>query len=134
MEQEYLAYPFDLFAAQQEEELPSDPLARPDLPDLDAEADEMPAWAPEVPAESCACCGADNPMGTEVCPLCGWGSDAAAENAPDTPSEVNHGLSLADAQMNFRTFGICDPQILREIWEEQQNASGQYADDGQYGV
>ena len=126
MEQEYLAWSPE---AAQDEQTPPDPWARPDLPDGDGAADGVLAWSPSSPTEPCACCGADNPVGTEVCPLCGWGSDAAAERDPAAPSEYNRGLSLDDARMNFRAFGICDPQLLREIWEEQQNAQHRYADD-----
>ena len=32
----------------------------------------------------------------------------------DEPSDQNHGLSLAEARLNFRVFGICDPWLRRK--------------------
>ena len=43
-----------------------------------------------------------------------WEIDYDVEDDPDAPSDQNNGLSLNEAQMNFRTFGIADPWILQE--------------------
>ncbi len=55
----------------------------------------------------CPCCGVergDSPfMSTRICPVCGWEDDPDA--AADEPSKLNGGLSLDEAQLNFRVFG-----------------------------
>lgn len=48
-----------------------------------------------------------------VCPICGWQADAMVQDAWE-PSTCNHGLSLLEAQLNFRTFGWSDPAMLIE--------------------
>ena len=66
----------------------------------------------------CPCCTAEFPMpphAGDICPVCGWEIDPEAETAPEQPSEANHSLSLSEAQMNFRAFGICDPSLR---WNE----------------
>lgn len=95
------------------EDAAPDPYDRPDL--CAAQADEAPClWPhPGAPTEPCPCCGADipeHPSSGYICPTCWWEIDpfAAGENEP---SDQNHGLSLAEARMNFHTFGICDPSL-----------------------
>ena len=40
--------------------------------------------------------------------------DYDVEDDPDAPSDQNNGLSLNEAQMNFRAFGIADPWLLKD--------------------
>ena len=100
---------------QTEEEAAPDPL---DRPDLYAEEDELsePVWTqPDMPTEPCPCCGADipqNPSPGYICPMCWWEIDYFAADE-DEPSDQNRGLSLAEARLNFRVFGICDPWLNR---------------------
>ncbi len=55
----------------------------------------------------CPCCGAereDSPfMPARACPVCGWEDDPGAPG--DEPSKLNGGLTLDEAQLNFRVFG-----------------------------
>lgn len=88
---------------------------RPDvLPETD-QAD-VADWAlPEQPSEPCPCCGADipeNPLPGYICPTCWWEIDPFVSDEAD-PSDLNRGLPLEQAKMNFRVFGICDPDIRR---------------------
>ncbi len=100
---------------QTEEDAAPDPL---DRPDLYVEEDELsePVWTqPDMPTEPCPCCGADipqNPSPGYICPMCWWEIDYFAADE-DEPSEQNRGLSLAEARLNFRVFGICDPWLNR---------------------
>lgn len=101
---------------QVEEEGAADPLDRPDLC-ADAQDEQEPHWTqPDMPTEPCPCCGADipeNPSPGYICPMCWWEIDYFTADE-DEPSDQNHGLSLAEARLNFRTFGICDPWLRRE--------------------
>ena len=101
---------------QEEEEAAPDPLDRPDL-HVEEEAPQEPFWTlPDMPTEPCPCCGADipeNPSPGYICPMCWWEIDYFTADE-DEPSDQNHGLSLAEARLNFRTFGICDPWLRRE--------------------
>ncbi len=55
----------------------------------------------------CPCCGAEREdslfMSTRICPVCGWEDDP--DVADDEPSALNGGLTLDEAQLNFRVFG-----------------------------
>ena len=101
---------------QEEEEATPDPLDRPDLC-ADAQDEQEPHWTqPDMPTEPCPCCGADipeNPAPGYICPMCWWEIDYFTADE-DEPSDQNHGLSLAEARLNFRTLGICDPWLRRE--------------------
>lgn len=101
---------------QEEEEAAPDPFDRPDLC-AQAQDEQEPHWTqPDMPTEPCPCCGADipeNPSPGYICPMCWWEIDYFTANE-DEPSDQNHGLSLAEARLNFRTFGICDPWLRRE--------------------
>lgn len=74
-------------------------------------------WESGFPTEPCPCCGAPIPSPPPMvylCPVCRWETDGFAQEGPDAPSARNRGLSLTEAQMNFRAFGICDPWIDEE--------------------
>lgn len=79
---------------------------------------ELGRWTmPDEPTEPCPCCGADipqDPVDGYVCSVCMWEIDYDVQGQPDAPSKQNRGLSLNEAQMNFRAFGICDPWIDKE--------------------
>lgn len=99
--------------APEDDDAPPDPWERPDLPDLDGE--QAPPWSPEIPVEPCPCCGADipqNPSWGYICPTCLWEIDYDAQDASEEPSDQNHGLSLEEARMNFRTFGCSNPWLI----------------------
>ena len=101
---------------QEDEEAAPDPLDRPDLC-ADVQDEQEPHWTqPDLPTEPCPCCGADipeNPSPGYICPMCWWEIDYFTADE-DEPSDQNHGLSLAEARLNFRTFGICDPWLRRK--------------------
>ena len=102
-----------------EEEACPNPLDRPDL--YEENEPQEPVWTlPDGPSEPCPCCGADIPESPSpgyVCPMCWWEIDYFTADE-DEPSDQNHGLSLAEARLNFRTFGICDPWLRRNKDEE----------------
>lgn len=102
-----------------EDEPAPDPLDRPDFDT---------AWPEDTPAPNCdelgrlyapcACCGAETvPEGSiaHICPVCGWETDTFILS-DDEPSDQNHGLTLDEARLNFRVFGICDPSLR---WETE---------------
>ena len=109
-------------AADDAEDDPSDPWEdRPDLfvETAEEDTDALLYAVPALPAEPCPCCGADipeNPSPGYICPVCGWEIDPFAADA-EAPSDQNHGLSLSEAQLNFRVFGICDPRLR---WETDE--------------
>ncbi len=55
----------------------------------------------------CPCCGAEHEgspfMSFRICPVCGWEYDPNADITK--PSTLNGGLTLDEAQLNFRVFG-----------------------------
>ena len=94
--------------------------ARPDLEPVGAGA-EACVWEQPDPDRPCPCCGADipeNPFPGYICPMCWWKIDPFAADE-DAPSDQNHGLSLAEARLNFRVFGICDPWLKRDADETE---------------
>lgn len=102
--------------ADEREEASPDPYDRPDR--CAEQADEAPyLWPyPGAPTEPCPCCGADipeNPSPGYICPTCWWEIDLFTADEHE-PSDQNHGLSLIEARMNFRAFGICDPSLWHE--------------------
>lgn len=100
---------------QPEEEAEPDPLDCPDLYAEEAGPAEPALTQSDMPTEPCPCCGADipqNPSPGYICPMCWWEIDYFAADE-DEPSDQNRGLSLAEARLNFRVFGICDPWLNR---------------------
>ena len=105
---------------EQEDEENCDPYFRPDAVPEEDESEGLD-WQPEMPTEPCPCCGADipeDPSWGYICPVCGWEIDYDTQDDPDAPSDQNHGLSLAEAQWNFRTFGVLEPWAYCENSEE----------------
>lgn len=97
-----------------------DPLDRPDLLPPADDADPWPVFDPFFGEEPplCACCGAAwpfVPQDGDACPVCGWALDERAQADAGRESACNRGLTLEQAQMNFRAFGISDPALR---WEE----------------
>ena len=117
---EYAFLPEAFFggAAPEEDEEELDPYFRPDaVPEEDEPEPMLPDWLPEPPTEPCLCCGAEipeNPSWGYICPVCGWEVDYDVQDDPDKPSDQNHGLSLNEAQWNFRTFGTTAPWKIIE--------------------
>lgn len=68
----------------------------------------------------CPCCGyitiADDqgvPCFGDICPVCFWEIDFLA--GPDDPSAANHGLTLTQAQKNYKDFGACEKEMLQHV-------------------
>lgn len=68
----------------------------------------------------CPCCGyytfsapANHNHG-DICPVCFWENDAFIKNATE-PSLCNHGKSLRECRVNFKSFGACVYEMLRNI-------------------
>ena len=100
---------------EREEEYHPDPLSRPDLCDTAGDESAVLWPLPGMPTEPCPCCGADipeNPYPGYICATCWWEIDPFVCSDSE-PSDLNHGLSLEEARMNFRAFGVCDPNINR---------------------
>lgn len=64
----------------------------------------------------CPCCGyytynvpAKDDCGY-ICPVCFWENDSFIKS-PDEPSDQNHGLSLKEAQNNFKNIGACRSEL-----------------------
>ena len=68
----------------------------------------------------CPCCGENTlPSPADVCtgfvcPNCGWEIDTFP---PDEhhPSDQNGGISLAQARVNYKECGFCDPRIAEYL-------------------
>jgi len=65
----------------------------------------------------CPCCkNITIPNGGEalayICPVCLWEIDFFI-SAPDEPSDLNHGLTLYEAQENYRTCGAVLPRLTQ---------------------
>ena len=103
-----------------DEEPAPDPLDRPDLVPLEEEEPDDGSLLFDPmggETEPCPCCGADipaNPSWGYICPKCWWEMDDDVAGDPLRSSDLNHGLSLEEAQMNFRAFGISNPALR---WE-----------------
>lgn len=65
----------------------------------------------------CPCCGCITyPVPREealayICPVCFWENDLFLSRE-DEPSDENHGLTLAQAQANYKTLGACRRELL----------------------
>ena len=72
----------------------------------------------------CLCCGNETlPVPAEdaiayICPVCWWENDVFIHSKND-PSDENHGMTLLQAQENYKKYGICDvsPRLYRCKWK-----------------
>lgn len=98
---------------QPPEDSAPDPLDRPDFEAVwpDREQPDLPDGL-ICAYEPCPCCGAESipepPSPGYICPICWWEIDLFCVGE-DEPSDENHGLTLSEARLNFRTFGTIDP-------------------------
>lgn len=108
----------------------------PDAEDLDvyARPDFAAVWQDDVPVEyefdpvtglpmtACPVCGIltyVEGMEEQICPVCGWEQDDTLRDEWEESAQ-NGGLSLIEAQLNFRTFGEIDP--MRQIKGDREDA------------
>ena len=47
-----------------------------------------------------------------ICPVCMWENDVFTAS-DDEPSDENHGLTLNQGRVNYRTLGVCDPRLAQ---------------------
>ena len=75
----------------------------------------------------------------DICPVCFWEDDTyfnfdadpivglyynqepTAEELLDIPSGANHGLTLRDAQKNYRLFGACIKEMLPHVRKPKES-------------
>lgn len=94
-----------------------------ECPDLEAEWLADAQWEEDefdpvtgLPLIECSVCGVRayiEGMRGQVCSVCGWQQDDSLQDEWEE-STPNGGLSLVEAQLNFRTFGEIEPARLRE--------------------
>lgn len=73
---------------------------------------------------ACPCCGyLTIPVDTDgsgffslgfICPVCFWEIDTFI-NSENEESDQNGGLTLAQARLNYRTFGACNKRMLQYV-------------------
>lgn len=121
--------------AEETEERPPAPYDRPDFDAVwEPDASDDPPCDPVtgLPLTPCPCCGAETvPEGGvpgTVCPVCGWAEDGLLADEWE-PSAQNHGLSLYEARMNFRAFGVTAPW---ELWEKTEKMNGETEEDAEF--
>lgn len=84
------------------------------------QSQERPA-PPERPGVyPCPCCGCITlPVPAAeaiayICPVCYWENDVFLTQ-DDEPSDENHGLTLREAQENYRQYGAVQPALVRYV-------------------
>lgn len=112
----------------------TEPYDEPEEIDVYARPDFAAVWQDDAPAEyefdpvtglpmtACPVCGIltyVEGMHEQICPVCGWEQDDALGDAWEESAQ-NGGLSLIEAQLNFRTFGEIDP--ARQIKGDREDA------------
>lgn len=81
------------------------------LPEINADT-RRAQEVPPVGKYPCPCCGNITlpvpPMDAVayICPVCLWENDVFIAS-DDEPSDENHGMTLKEAQENFRKCGLC---------------------------
>jgi hypothetical protein len=66
----------------------------------------------------CPCCGymtLDERCEYDICPVCFWEDDGTDDHNADSVSGPNHGLSLTQARLNYRTFGASEADMLPHV-------------------
>lgn len=64
----------------------------------------------------CMCCGNETlsvPVDDAIayiCPVCWWENDVFLRSS-DEPGDENHGITLLEAQENYKKYGICDQRL-----------------------
>jgi hypothetical protein len=69
--------------------------------------------------KSCPCCGyltiptneKNQVFSGFICPACYWEIDSFIKNENEK-SDQNHGLTLAEARLNYSTFGACHEKMI----------------------
>lgn len=78
-------------------------------------------WIPEGSGpHACPCCGhltLDGRGNYDTCPVCFWDDDGQDEHDADRVrgSTPNHGLSLAQARVNYAEIGACARAVLPHV-------------------
>ena len=70
----------------------------------------------------CPCCGyltipasgKDSVCAGYICPVCYWEIDVFISSENER-SDQNAGLTLLQAQLNYRSFGACDEKMLQYV-------------------
>lgn len=75
---------------------------------------------PQKTEYPCPCCGyftfpvPQNQALAYICPVCYWENDLFINDA-DEKSDENHGLTLNEAQKNYKKFGAVRPDFLKYV-------------------
>lgn len=68
---------------------------------------------------TCYCCGhktlTEGPGEYDICPVCFWEDDGSGFIGSDTPSSVNNGLRLNEAQKNYQKWGAAHPDYVARV-------------------
>ena len=55
-----------------------------------------------------------------ICPTCYWEDDAFVAS-DDEPSDLNHGLTLDEARINYQLFGACSKDMLPHVKKQKSS-------------
>lgn len=78
---------------------------------------------------SCPCCGyLTVPKGTNenfyshgfICPICFWEIDTFVKNEKEK-SYLNHGRTLAEARVNYKSFGASQKRLVKHCRKPNEN-------------
>lgn len=70
------------------------------------------------PNIECPCCGYISLNGGdhgEICPICFWEHDYFVGYKTSINSDSNHGLTLAEAKVNFEKYGACEEEMVKNV-------------------
>src|SRR4051812_46788091 len=77
---------------------------------------QRPAGAGPYACPCCCCRTLDERGGWDICPVCFWEDDGQDDHdAGVVRGGPNGGLSLSQARANYRAFGACDEQMLKNV-------------------